>query len=137
MDNARIVYLPADIDRRFALSNLPDHGNLLRNLVRWAVHDDIPLTVEGPGLIDCHLYQQPGRLVLHLVNLTSAATWRSPVDELIPVGPLKVKLRLPHGMSVNALQYLVTGNKKAAAVQDGWVTFEIPSLSDHQVIVVG
>ena len=32
----RIAYLPADLDRRYARDNLPDHGDLLANLVRWA-----------------------------------------------------------------------------------------------------
>ncbi len=94
-NGSRIAYLPADIDRRFAKDNLPDHGNLLANLVRWASSEDIPLRVEGPGLIDCHLYRQAGRLILHLVNLTSAGTWRAAIDELIPVGPFHVRVRLP------------------------------------------
>ena len=53
---ARIAFLPADLDRRFGRDNLPDHGNLLANLVRWSAKDDIPLHVEGAGLIDCHLW---------------------------------------------------------------------------------
>jgi hypothetical protein len=64
------VDMPADIDRRFAKDNLPDHARLLENLVRWAADGAIPLEVAGPGLIDCHLYRQPGRMILHLVNLT-------------------------------------------------------------------
>ena len=74
---SRVVYLPADLDRRFAIDNLPDHGDLLANLVRWAAKGSLPLEVTGRGLIDCQLYQQPGRVILHLVNLTSAGTWRS------------------------------------------------------------
>lgn len=69
--NARVAYLAVDIDRRYAHTNLPDHGNLLANIVRWAVGDRIGLEVHGPGLIDCHLYRQSGRLILHLVNLTN------------------------------------------------------------------
>ncbi len=30
----RVVFLPADLDRRFGRDNLPDHGNLLTNLGR-------------------------------------------------------------------------------------------------------
>ena len=30
--------------------------------MRWAAGGDIPLAVEGPGLIDCHLYEQSGKL---------------------------------------------------------------------------
>ena len=78
--------MPADIDRRFGQDNLPDHGNLLKNLIRWAAKDNIPLSVEGTGMIDCQLYRQPGRLVIHLVNLTNSATWRQPIHELITVG---------------------------------------------------
>lgn len=46
----RIAYLPADIDRLFAQYNLPDHGDLLANVVRWASHGQIPLHVEGAEL---------------------------------------------------------------------------------------
>jgi len=69
-----VAYLPADIDRRFGRENLPDHGDLLANLARWASGGDIPLSVEGRGLLDCYLYKQPGRVILHVVNLISAGT---------------------------------------------------------------
>ena len=133
---SRIAYLPADIDRRFARENLPDHGNLLANLVRWACGDNIPLAVEGPGLIDCHLYRQPGRLVLHLLNLISAGTWRQPIDELIPVGPFKVRVRLPKDVRGASVQFLVAAAKSAAAVKDGWASFEVKSILDHEVAVI-
>lgn len=94
----RIAYLPADLNRQFGRYNLPDHGNLLANLTRWAAKDDIPLAVECAGLIDCNMYRQPGRLILHLVNLTSAGTWCQPVDEFIPIGPVKVRVKLPEDM---------------------------------------
>src|SRR5207247_6918240 len=90
--DSRVAYMPADIDRRYAREHLPDHARLLANVIRWAAADRAPLTVDGPGLIDCHLYEQPGRTILHLVNLTSEATWRAPLDELIRVGPFRVTM---------------------------------------------
>ncbi len=68
--NSRIAYLAADIDRRFAQDNLPDHGDLLANVVRWAARDTIPIEVTGAGLVDCELYRQQNRLILHVLNLT-------------------------------------------------------------------
>ncbi len=133
----RVAYLPADIDRRFFRDNLPDHGNLLANLVRWAAGGNLPLAVEGPGLIDCHLYRQEGRLILHLVNLTSAATWRAPIDALIPVGPLKVRVRLPRDLSPTAARFLVSTAKPLLTLAAGWATFEVPSVLDHEVVVIG
>ncbi|MGE5610807.1 MAG: beta-galactosidase [Bacillota bacterium] len=132
----QVIFLPADIDRRFATENLPDHGDLLANLVRWAASGNLPLEVTGRGLIDCELYQQPGRLILHLVNLTSAGTWRAPVHELIPIGPLQVKVRLPQGTRLKTLKRLVSGENGTLAVENGWAQFEIKSLLDHEVAVL-
>ena len=133
---SRIAFMPADLDKQFGRYNLSDHGNLLANLIRWAAKDNIPLTVDGAGLVDCHLYRQQNRLILHVVNLTSAGTWRAPVDELINVGPLKVKIRLPNGISGKNLRTLVTQQKLSPVVKDGWSQFEIRSVADHEVVVL-
>ena len=128
--------MPADIDRQFGRYNLPDHGNLLANLIRWAAKDNIPLAIECAGMIDCNIYHQPGRLILHLVNLTSAGTWRQPVDELIPVGPVKVQIKLPEDVKGKELKLLVSGKKNISVVEKGWSNFTISSISDHEVVVI-
>jgi hypothetical protein len=134
---SRVAYLPADIDRRYARDFLPDHAVLLANIVRWAADGRIPLEVTGAGLVDCHLYRQPGRLILHLVNLVSAGTWRAPIDELIPIGPLQVRVKLPGDVKGRSAQFLVSGTKSPAAVKDGWAAFDVKSISDHEVVVIG
>ncbi len=133
----RVAYLPADLDRQYARNHLPDHANLLANLIRWAAGDKLPIHVEGRGLLDCNLYQQPGRLILHLVNLTNASTWRAPIDELIPIGPLQVKVRLPQGLRAGAARLLVSGASAPIRVNQGWAAFEVKSLLDHEVAVIG
>ena len=132
---SRIAFLPADIDRRFGRDNLPDHGNLLANLVRWLLHENVPLSVEGPGLLDCQLYHQPGRLILHLVNLTNTGTWRQPIDELIPVGPVRVRVKLTGDVRGRKARLLVSGKTLPATVSAGWSSFVIASLLDHEVAV--
>jgi hypothetical protein len=132
----RVVFLPADLDRQYGRSNLPDHGNLLKNMVLWTLKEELPVLVEGLGLIDTHLYRQGNRLVLHLVNLTNENTWRQSLDELIPIGPLQVKLRLPAGISGSHLRLLVSGQPVQADNAGGWCHFEIRSVTDHEVIVI-
>ncbi len=131
-----VAFLPADIDRQFGRYNLPDHGNLLSNLVRWASKNNIPLNVECPGLLDCNIYSQPGRLILHITNLTSAGTWRQPVDEYIPVGPVKVDVRMFEEIKGKSLNLLVSDRKTSATVENGWVRFSINSITDHEVVVI-
>jgi hypothetical protein len=140
--NGRVAYLAADLDRRYARDNIGDIGTLLVNLVRWAARDDVPLSVDGPGLLDCHLYQQPGRVILHVVNLTNEGTWRGPIDELIPVGPLRVRVRLPDDVRGRTLRLLAAAGAGGAArgrplrVTDGWAEFTLASVTDHEVAVL-
>jgi hypothetical protein len=132
----RTAHLLADLDRRYARDNLPDHGDLLANLIRWAAADELPLQIDGPGLIDCHLYRQPGRLILHCVNLTNPGAWRAPVDELYPVGPLRVRVRLPGDLTPRRLRLLVGSARPALKVERPWARFDLPSLLDHEVAVL-
>ena len=86
--------------------------------------------------IDCHLYEQPGRLILHLVNLTSEATWRAPVDELIKVGPFTVKVRLPASMRQATARLLVSGLSRPVTIQGGMAVLTVESILDHEVVVI-
>jgi hypothetical protein len=133
---SRVAYLAADLDRRYSRELLPDHANLLANLIRWAGRDSIPLDVQGPGLIDCHLYQQQGKLILHLVNLTNSGTWRAPIDELIPIGPVQVKVKLPEGVPGRSARLLVSSGSIPVAATQGWAEFTVKSILDHEVIVL-
>ncbi|MCL4194532.1 MAG: hypothetical protein KJZ87_22540, partial [Thermoguttaceae bacterium] len=87
-------------------------------------------------LVDCHLYRQQNRLILHLVNLTSAETWRAPVDELIPVAPLRVEVRIAEGQRANKIKFLVSQRETSLVVENGAAVFHVPSLVDHEVVVL-
>jgi hypothetical protein len=82
------------------------------------------------------MYQQPGAMILHLTNLTSAGTWRAPVDEYIPVGPITVKIKLNNDVKGEYINLLVAGLKIPAVVKDGWSHFQISSILNQEVVVV-
>ena len=133
---SRIAFMPADIDRRYAAEHLPDHAMLLANIVRWAAGDRMPIAVDGPGLVDCHLYEQPGRMILHMVNLTSEATWRAPLDELIKVGPFTVKVVVPTAIRRPTARLLVSGLTRPVTTQNGMAALTVESILDHEVVVI-
>jgi len=133
---SHIAFLPADIDRQFGLYNLPDHGNLLANLFRWAAKDAVPLTAEGAGSFDYHLYQQSDHLILHVVNLTNPAAWHQPMHEMIPSGPQKIKIKLPNNVKGRSLNLLVSNQKLSTRTTNGFTEFEIKSIMDHEVVVI-
>ncbi|MBI3972952.1 MAG: beta-galactosidase [Chloroflexi bacterium] len=146
----RVAYLPADVDRLYWRLNQPDHAELLASLVRWVAQDDLPVRVSGHGTIDVHAYVQGGqqttrgsgtvahadRVVVHLVNLTHANTWKAPVDELHPVGEQRVSIPLPSGRRVTSAQLLVAGRPADHIQGNGEATATVPSVLDHEVVVL-
>jgi len=132
----RVAFVPADLDRRYAIDNLPDHGDLLANLVRWAARDSIPLRVDGPGLLDVELYRQGERLVLHIVNLTGVGSWRAPMEEIIPVGPVGVQLRVPPRATPHVVQWRVGNRTERVTPRGGWLSLVLPQVREHELAVI-
>lgn len=132
----RVAFVPADLDRRYAIDNLPDHGDLLANLVRWAARDSIPLRVEGPGLLNVELYRQSDRLLLHVVNLTGAGSWRAPMEEVIPVGPVVVHLRDPVRATSRVVRWRVGARTERVVARDGWLRLSLPVVHEHELAVI-
>jgi hypothetical protein len=130
----RIAFMRADIDARYGRDGLPDHGDLLGNLVRWAAGESVPLEVTGPGLLDCNVYTQPGRIIIHVVNLSNSGTM--PIEDNPPVGPLMVRVKLPKDVSPHRVQLVVSGVTVAPRVEAASVTFKINSISDQELIIL-
>jgi hypothetical protein len=141
----RVVYFAGDIDRCYGLRRLPDHGRLLANALQWAAGRPAPLQVTGPGTLDCRLYRQGNRLIVHLVNL-SGCQGPGPLEEHLPVGPLQVTLRLDPGMAPRRAACRVAGGELPLERVEGGsaspsaeppvARFTIPRLEDHELIVV-
>jgi hypothetical protein len=125
----RTAYLAADLDRLYAKYHHPDHGQVLANLVRPA---GVPLEVTGAGVLDCQLYRQGERHVLHLVNLDQGGAWRGRLQEFTPVGPFTVRVRA----HARRARFLVSGGEAAVDVRGGWITVGVDRITDHEVVVL-
>ena len=133
--SGRTVYLAADIERCFERDGLPDHARLLENAVRFVAKTPIPLEVSGAGLLDCRLFRQESRLILHLVNQQNGAP--APLHELVAVGPFGIKVRrdlLP--ASALSARFLVGGTNEDVRGSGDWWEFSVATIHDHEVIVL-
>ena len=77
-----------------------------RNAIRWATNEAPPVEVEGPGLLDVTVWRQRDSMTVHLVNLTNPMMMKGPLREIIPVGPERVRIRLPPGSAPRRVQLL-------------------------------
>ena len=131
---SKVVYFAADIDRCFGREHLPDHRELLLNAVRYAAGGRFPMMVEGPGQLDCTIYRQPGRRIVHLVNMTGGILNPGYCEEIFPVGPVTVSL--PWSSDVPSVRLTVGSETPEVRCEDGTLQITISKLAEHQMIVI-
>ena len=132
----RVIYFPWDIDRTFWEILDLDHGKLMRNAVVWATHEEAPVTVTGPGVLDVTLWRQKSSLTVHLVNLTNPMMMKGPIREFIPVGEQKVRMKLPDNATPRGVKFLVSDRPVTSRQTGPWLDVTVPSILDHEVIAV-
>jgi hypothetical protein len=71
-----------------------------------------------------------------LVNLTAASSGREPIDDIVPVGPLKIRVHLPANVRGRRVQLRVAGTVTTARMVGGWAQFDVPSVAEHELIVI-
>jgi hypothetical protein len=132
----RIVYFPWDIDRVFWEVMCVDHGLLLRNAVEWAVNEEKPVTVAGPGVLDVTVWRQKDSMTVHLVNLTNPMMMKGPFREFIPLSEQKVRVRLPSAGKPKKVHLLVANITPPATVMEGFLEVRVPSILDHEILAI-
>jgi hypothetical protein len=132
----RVVYFPWDIDRTFWEVLCVDHFKLLRNAVEWATDEEMPATVSGAGVLDVTVWRQKTSLTVHLVNLTNPMMMKGPIRELIPIGPQRVRIRIPDGTNVRQVHLLAAGKTPPVERSRRFLAMTVPTIRDHEVIAV-
>ena len=131
----RVAYLPGDIDRSFWQMLSTDHGQLLRNTIRWALNEEPIVGVETPGIVDVTVWQQKSSMTVHLVNLTNPMMMKGPFRELIPVDA-QVTIKVPDNKKVTGVSLLMGGSKPAFTNKEGMITLKVPQILDHEIVAL-
>jgi hypothetical protein len=92
--------------------------------------------VEGPGILDVTIWRQRASMTVHLVNMTNPMMMKGPLREVIPVGPLRVRLRVPAGTRAKGVHLLTAGTSVRAQEVRGVLTVVVPSVDVHEVVAV-
>ncbi|HLL96341.1 MAG TPA: alpha-amylase family protein, partial [Spirosoma sp.] len=131
----RVAYIPGDLDRSFwQLLNI-DHGQLLSNVVRWALDEEPVADVTGPGVVDVTVWRQTKSMTVHLVNLTNPMMMKGPFRELIPV-EAQVSVTVPTGATVTGVHLLMSGQTPKFSLSAGKVTVKVPRILDHEIVAL-
>jgi len=127
-----------DLDRGFARDEYPDNGTLLVNAIRWALGSAELINVVGShGFISQSLYAQGSRQIIHLNNRLEVSKVPGRRNGTVPIGPLKVSLKVPASMTApGSVELRVAGRRQAARLEKGRLVFEVVCIDDHEVVIV-
>lgn len=131
----RVAYIPGDLDRSFWQLMNVDHGQLLSNVMEWALDEEPMAKVTGPGVVDVNVWRQAQSITVHLVNLTNPMMMKGPFRELIPVDS-QVTVQVPKGANVTAVHLLMSGQKPTFDRKNGSITVNVPRLLDHEIVAL-
>ena len=92
--------------------------------------------VTGPGVLDVTVWRQKDSMTVHLVNLTNSMMMKGPLRELIPVGPQKVRIRLPNVTQPRRIQLLAASRTPSVERAGQYLTLTVPSILDHEVVAI-
>ena len=149
----RVVYFPWDIDRIFWEVLAVDHGRCSATPCAWATRRGAAGRVTGPGVLDVTVWRQEGSMTVHLVNLTNPMMMRGTLREFFPVGPLRVRVRVPEGTRPTGVRLLGEGNSPDSSYgsvpsAESWrgspdstpegrlLEVTVPSVECHEIIAV-
>ncbi|RRA97648.1 alpha-amylase family protein [Larkinella rosea] len=131
----RVAYIPGDLDRSFWQLLNTDHGQLLSNVIHWALDEEPIATVSGPGVIDVTVWRQAKSMTVHLVNLTNPMMMKGPFRELIPV-EAQVSVPVPAGAKVTGVKLLMSDTKPKFELKDGKVLVTVSKILDHEIVAL-
>jgi hypothetical protein len=131
----RVAYIPGDLDRSFWQLLGTDHGQLLSNIVNWALDEEPIAAIKGPGVIDVNVWRQEKSMTVHLVNLTNPMMMKGPFRELIPV-EAQVTVQVPTGAKVTGVKLLMSGQSPRFDLKGGKLTVNVPKILDHEIVAL-
>jgi hypothetical protein len=131
---SRIAFFPGDVDRTCWHSGNADMSHLLQNAVNWVRGQDAVVSVEGAGLIETFAWETEPGYVLHLLNYTNPNATHGAIRQAYPLGPQKVRFHVSRAIkSVNTLR---AGTNLVFQQQGETVSFEVPAVTDYEVVVL-
>jgi putative glycosyl hydrolase-like family 6 (GHL6) protein/glycosyl hydrolase family 42 (putative beta-galactosidase) len=133
---SRIVYFAGDVDRSFWRSGNTDLSQLLQQTVRWLRGDAPFVTVDGDGIVELFAWETEPGYALHILNYTNPNMTRGFFRRFYPVGPQKAAFTVAGGRKITAVRALRAGRALPFSQSGEVVRFDVPSVTDYEVIAL-
>jgi hypothetical protein len=134
-NGAKLIWFVADLDRCYGRDANPDHAQIIANAVNLALGNKRKVELSGThGVITAELYSQGERKIIHLNNRLLLSNVPGRQYDLVPIGPVTVRLRIERAPAKIDLR--VGGKTVEGKINGDYVSFVVDSIVDHEVVVV-
>ena len=134
---SRVAYFSGDIDRTFWRSGNTDLGQVLENVLRWLRRETRPpVTVSGEGVVELFAWETDPGYALHIVNYTNPNMTRGFVRRFYEVGVQEVEFEVAEGKKIVRVRASRAGADLPFQQNGRLVSFQVPSVSDYEVIAL-
>ena len=133
---SRLVYLAGDVGRTYWRSGHPDALRVIQNALEWMTRGNRPVRIEGEGLIEVFAWETEPGYAVHLVNFNNPNLHRGVLLRHSPVGPQRVRFRLPRDQKVRRVTALRSAKPLAFRQSGRAVEFTIPGVVDYEVAAI-
>jgi len=133
---SRIVYFAGDVDRTCWRSGNSDISQLLQNAIMWVRGPDSPVSVTGEGLIEAFAWETEPGYALHLLNYTNPNMTHGVIRHSYTLGQQHVRFRVGKDRGVKIVRALRSGATLNFRQQAETVSFDLPSLTDYEVVAL-
>ena len=133
---SRLAWFAGDVERTYWLTGHTDLLRLIDNTIRWVTRDERMVSVMGPGFIELFCWETEPGYAVHLLNYSNANAFHGWLQNVEPLGPQHVSMKLPGGVGVHSVELLKAESKLPFDLDDRGLHFTVPSLSDYEVAAV-
>jgi len=133
---SRRIYFAGDVERSAWRSGNADIAQLLRNALRWVLHDHSTVTVEGAGVVELFAWETEAGYALHLLNYNNPHLHRGWLRRNDPVGPQRVTLEIPGGRAIARVELLRAERTIPHQQEGARVIFTVPEVVDYEVAAI-
>jgi Hypothetical glycosyl hydrolase 6/Beta-galactosidase trimerisation domain len=133
---SRLAWFAGDVERTYWLTGHTDLLRLIDNTIRWVTRDERMVSVAGPGYIELFCWETAPGYAVHLLNYSNANAFHGWMQNVEPLGPQRVSMKLPDGVGVHSVELLKAESKLPFDLDKRGLHFTLPSLSDYEVAAV-
>ncbi len=130
---SRLAYFPGDIEPTMWLSGQGDLSRLLVNTIRWVTRGETTVNVDGKGLMEIFAWETEPGFAVHVLNYTNPNAHHGWFREFYPIGPQKVRFKLPAGRRVTRVELLRAERDIPFHMDGDTIEFTIPSVTEYEV----